>query len=317
MEIPLRVFLIRLLLIIEAFSLIKGEKCWAPMLCNNIPVWEVFRECEMTEEFRNRKKALEEKIIQLASMITLMNGKLKTPTATTTKNNAIHTLATDVKETTKPQEIDSVKTSSVIALVTPAKSLWTTGEAFFSTLNSVNTSTVPASTSASRLSLTSPENTVNPQTTSEPFVQTIPSGFTDQGLCDGLLYLGKCYRASLHTAQDVNYNEAVVMCTNMSAKPADIIDSQHYDMVVKYIQTIMSSSYEDVWLAMTFDHWLNIVLRSDGTAAQYVIYTPGAPYSHPTYTQLAITVRNLLGSSHGMFNAPRSSFKYGVLCQKE
>ncbi|XP_077968857.1 uncharacterized protein LOC120344986 [Styela clava] len=90
-----------------------GEKCWAPMLCNNIPVWEVFRECEMNEELRNRKKALEDQINQLASMITLLNGKLKTTTATTTENNAIHTLATDVKETTKPQEIDSVKTSSV------------------------------------------------------------------------------------------------------------------------------------------------------------------------------------------------------------
>nr|XP_039268794.1 uncharacterized protein LOC120343840 [Styela clava] len=49
---------------------------------------------------------------------------------------------------------------------------------------------------------------------------------------DGVVHLGKCYIASLHTARDVNYDEAVAMCTKLSAKPADIIGSQHYDMVM-------------------------------------------------------------------------------------
>nr|XP_039268795.1 mannose-binding protein A-like [Styela clava] len=57
----------------------------------------------------------------------------------------------------------------------------------------------------------------------------------ESGPCDGVVHLGKCYQASLHTARDVTYDEAVAMCTKMSAKPADIIDSQHYDLIYYYI----------------------------------------------------------------------------------
>nr|XP_039268815.1 mucin-5AC-like [Styela clava] len=147
-----------------------GEKCWAPMLCNNTLAWRVFGECEMNEEFRNRKKALEEHINQLASMLTLLEGKLKTKTAMTTQNNIIHTSTTDVKETTKPQEFASVKSSSITATTGPAESPWTTRETFFSTVNGVKTSSVPASSSSAKV--TTPEDTVIPQTISEPAVQT-------------------------------------------------------------------------------------------------------------------------------------------------
>nr|XP_039270371.1 uncharacterized protein LOC120345052 [Styela clava] len=135
--------------------------------------------------------------------------------------------------------------------------------------------------------------------------------------CDGVLHLGKCYVASLHTARDINYNEAVAMCTKLSAKPADIIGSQHYDLVFKYIRTVMSSSYDEFWLAMTFDHSTNRVLLSNGTAAPYVKHYHGKPLTSATNTQIAISVRNPSRGQQGMFNAPRSYPTNGVLCQRE
>ncbi|XP_039268794.2 uncharacterized protein LOC120343840 [Styela clava] len=137
------------------------------------------------------------------------------------------------------------------------------------------------------------------------------------GPYDGVVHLGKCYIASLHTTRDVNYEEAVAMCTKLSAKPADIIGSQHYDMVLKYIRTMMSSSYEEVWLAMTFDHSTNRALLSNGTTAPYITYFSGQPNKPATHTLMAFGARNPSRGQQGMFNAPRSYTTNGALCQRE
>ncbi|XP_077968856.1 uncharacterized protein LOC144422847 [Styela clava] len=170
------------------------------------------------------------------------------------------------------------------------------------------------------MSLTTPEDIVIPQTTSEPSVQTTPEPAVKtirSGPCDGVVHLGKCYLVSLHTITDVNYYEAVAMCIKMSAKPADIIDSQQYELVFKYIRTLMFSTYATLWLAMTIDHSTNRVLLSNGAAAPYIHYIPGEPTKTETYTQIAIAVANPSRSSQGMFNAERSYSNNGVLCQKE
>nr|XP_039268826.1 mannose-binding protein-like [Styela clava] len=137
------------------------------------------------------------------------------------------------------------------------------------------------------------------------------------GSCDGVSYLGKCYIASLHTAYDVNYDQAVAMCGERSGKPADIIDSQHYDLVLKYIRSLMSSSYASIWLAMTYVHQTKKALLSSGTTAPYTNYYPGNPSSSASYTGMEIGVRNPSSSSQGMFNYARSYTRHGVLCQKE
>ncbi|XP_077970637.1 uncharacterized protein LOC120327867 [Styela clava] len=137
------------------------------------------------------------------------------------------------------------------------------------------------------------------------------------GTCDGVVYLGQCYIASLHTAQDVNYDKAVAMCTKMSAKTADIIDSQHYDLVLKYIRTLMSSSIVEVTLAMTYDHSTKRVLLSNGNTASYTNYYSGYPDVTASYTQMGIAVRNPSSGDQGMYNYPRLYDRHGVLCRKE
>nr|XP_039268827.1 mannose-binding protein-like [Styela clava] len=135
-----------------------------------------------------------------------------------------------------------------------------------------------------------------------------------QGSCDGVSYLGKCYIASLHIERDVNYDQAVAMCGERSAKPADIIDSQHYDLVLKYIRSVLSISYAELWLGMKYDHQTKRALLSSGTTAPYTNYHPGHPRP---YTLMAIVVRNPSSSNQGMFNTHPSSNLNGVLCQKE
>ncbi|XP_077971741.1 uncharacterized protein LOC144425865 [Styela clava] len=242
MEIPLRVLLTRLLLIIEAFSLIKGEKCWAPMLCNNIPMWKVFRECEMNEELRNREKSLEEQINKLASMITLLEEKLKTTTART-KNNVIHTSVTDVKETTKPQEFNSVETSLVPALNTPAKSPWTTRTAFFSTVNIIKTPDEPP--------------TVRPQTTSEPSVPTILPGITEQDIVsyDGRIFIPLA-------SEEVNKASAIAKCQQLGSKLANIYSQEHMDKIMTFIRDnkLDGQGWKNFYLGMTYDP-INQILR--------------------------------------------------------
>nr|XP_039250158.1 uncharacterized protein LOC120327867 [Styela clava] len=138
-----------------------------------------------------------------------------------------------------------------------------------------------------------------------------------QETCDGVVYLGQCYIASLHTAQDVNYDKAVAMCTKMSAKPADIIDYPHYDMIFKYIRTLMSSSLVEVMLAMTFNHSTKRVLLSNGNTAPYTNYYSGYPRSTTSHTQMGIIVRNPSSGDQGMYNYPRLYDRHGVLCRKE
>ncbi|XP_039269123.2 uncharacterized protein LOC120344100 [Styela clava] len=134
------------------------------------------------------------------------------------------------------------------------------------------------------------------------------------GSCDGMSYLGKCYIASLHTANDVNYDQAVAMCGERSAKPADIIDSHQYDLVLKYIRSLISTSYAELRLGMKYDHQTKRALLSSGTTAPYTNYYPGHPTS---YTVMAIVVSNPSSSTQGMFDTSPSSNIQGVLCQKE
>nr|XP_039269123.1 uncharacterized protein LOC120344100 [Styela clava] len=140
---------------------------------------------------------------------------------------------------------------------------------------------------------------------------------TLQGSCDGRSYLGKCYIASLQITPDVNYDQAVAMCRKMSAKPADIIDSHQYALVFKYIRTLISTSYVELWLGMKYDHQAERALLSSGTTALYSKYHPGYPLSLASRTGMAIIVRNPASSNQGMFNSPPSSNRNGVLCQKE
>ncbi|XP_077969102.1 uncharacterized protein LOC144422937 [Styela clava] len=280
MKIPLRVLLIRFLLIIEAFSLIKGEKCWAPMLCNNIPVWRVFKECEMNEELRNRKKTLEEQINQLTSMLTLLEGKLETTTAMTTKNNIIHTSTTDVEETTKPQEFNGVNTSSVTATIGPTNYPWTSPEL----------AVIPENTSETSVQ-TTPEPSV--RITSEPSVQTIPPGFTEQDIVryDGRIFIPLA-------SERVNKASAIVKCQQINGDLANIYNQDHMNKIMTFIRDNKMdwASLKEFHLGMTYDPINQILRFRNGTMIsqsgfEWHIGTPYKGQSYSDRTNMFIGIR--------------------------
>nr|XP_039268816.1 uncharacterized protein LOC120343861 [Styela clava] len=234
-----------------------GEKCWTPMLCNNIPVWKVFRECGMNEELRNRKKALEEQI-------TLLEGKLKIITARTTQNNIIHTSATDVEETTKPQEFDNVKTSSV---------------------------------------------TVIPQTTSEPAVQTIPSGFTEQ---DIVRYGGRIFIPLASEA--VGKASAIDKCQQINGDLANIYNQDHMEKIITFIRDNKMDGEERKFfhLGMKYDPATKILRFHNGTVISQSDFKwyDGYPENRQgnDWTNMFIDIR-----SHYFFNHPDTAGY--VLCE--
>ncbi|XP_077972292.1 uncharacterized protein LOC144427271 [Styela clava] len=188
------------------------------------------------------------------------------------KQRNIH-LCHRCEKTTKSQEFDSIKTFSVTTLTTHAKYPSTTGEAFFYSANSVTSSTVPASTSRAKLSLTTPEDAVIPQTTFEPSVQTtsepsvqttsepavqmIPSGFTEQ---DIVRYDGRIFIPLV--SEQVLKASAIYKCPQLRGELANIYNQDHMNKIMTFIRDNKMGGYS--WkrfhLGMTYDP-INQVLR--------------------------------------------------------
>ncbi|XP_077974190.1 P-selectin-like [Styela clava] len=105
MKIPIQYIL---LIFIEAFSLIKGEKCWMPMVCDGKPTWRdlnTTRQCTKDEE-----KALKALTERLDGMESKLNQLEKTMEESMT--NSVPPSVVDVKETTKPSVVDVKETTT-------------------------------------------------------------------------------------------------------------------------------------------------------------------------------------------------------------
>ncbi|XP_077968852.1 uncharacterized protein LOC144422844 [Styela clava] len=137
--------------------------------------------------------------------------------------------------------------------------------------------------------------------------------------CTGFIYTEYCYWVEIHSKSDTNYAEAKTICLQNSGKPADIVDSQHYQLVNNHIRLNMPSSvsYVNAWLSMTINPSSGAVRFSSGNSARNVNYFPSYPKSTASRTQMAIGVqKDPSHSSQGMFNSPPNGNLMGVVCQK-
>ncbi|XP_077973754.1 sushi, von Willebrand factor type A, EGF and pentraxin domain-containing protein 1-like isoform X4 [Styela clava] len=123
MQIPIRPSFIGLILLVEAYLLIKGEQCWMPMICDDQPTWrDVITERQCTKEQEKALEALTEQVHETESMLDQLQKRLED-----LSTNSVQPSVVDVKETTTPQGYKDKKTTA------PATSPWSTKEAFFST----------------------------------------------------------------------------------------------------------------------------------------------------------------------------------------
>nr|XP_039268800.1 pulmonary surfactant-associated protein A1-like [Styela clava] len=137
--------------------------------------------------------------------------------------------------------------------------------------------------------------------------------------CTGFIYTEYCYWVEIHSISNTTYAEAKTICLRNSGKPADIVDSQHYQLVNNHIRLNIPSfvSYVNAWLSMTINPSSGTVRFSDGNSASNVKYYPKYPKSTASYTQMAIGVRkDPSDSRQGMFNYTPASNFMGVVCQK-
>ncbi|XP_077972872.1 uncharacterized protein LOC120338505 isoform X1 [Styela clava] len=136
--------------------------------------------------------------------------------------------------------------------------------------------------------------------------------------CTGFVYTEYCYWVEIHLSSDINYAEAKKICLRNSGKPADIVNSQHYQLVNNEIRLNMPSalSYVHAWLSMTINPLSGAVRFSGGKSARTVNYYPEYPKSTASYTQMAIGVRkDTSDSAQGMFNYTPINGLMGVVCQ--
>ncbi|XP_039250878.2 uncharacterized protein LOC120328452 [Styela clava] len=129
MKIPIRHSFIRLILLMEACLLIKGEECWMPMVCDGKPTWKNVTQGHCTKE---EEKALEALTEQLDGMeIKLYHLKEAMEESET---NSVPPSVAGVEETTTLQGYKDRKTSSARTSTVPATTPWSTKEAFLSTV---------------------------------------------------------------------------------------------------------------------------------------------------------------------------------------
>nr|XP_039268801.1 uncharacterized protein LOC120343847 [Styela clava] len=99
--------------------------------------------------------------------------------------------------------------------------------------------------------------------------------------CTGFIYTEYCYWVKIHSIRDINYAEAKTICSRNSGKPADIVNSRHYQLVNNHIRLNMPSSvsYVNAWLSMTINPSSEAVRFSGGNSANNVKYHPDYPKS--------------------------------------
>ncbi|XP_077974123.1 uncharacterized protein LOC120348018 [Styela clava] len=158
MRIPIQYIL---LMFIEAFPLVKGEKCWMPMVCDGKPTWRNVTTGQCTKEEEKALEALTTKLDGMESNLHQLKKTMEesetnslTPSVVGVKNTTTPSVVGDketttpsvvgvketttpsvvgVKETTTPQGYKDKKTSSARISTLPATSPWSSKEAFLST----------------------------------------------------------------------------------------------------------------------------------------------------------------------------------------
>ncbi|XP_077965787.1 uncharacterized protein LOC120336195 isoform X1 [Styela clava] len=129
MKIPIRHSFIGLILLTEACLLIKGEKCWMPMLCDGKPTWKNVTEGQCTKKEEKALEALTEKLDKVESELYQLKKTMEE-----SETNSVPPFVVGVKEMTTLHGYKDKKTTSVRTSTVPATSPWATKKAFFSTV---------------------------------------------------------------------------------------------------------------------------------------------------------------------------------------
>ncbi|XP_039265182.2 uncharacterized protein LOC120340862 [Styela clava] len=136
-------------------------------------------------------------------------------------------------------------------------------------------------------------------------------------ICGGFHYNGRCYWATVYAIENTDYSEAVTLCKDKAGEPADILDSKHYDLIMEYIRSIISSSETYLWLGMTITPHIGAVQLSNGVTAPYLNYEQNYPADTRFFTRMTIAVNKESSSEEqGMWNTRGTDELHGVLCQK-
>nr|XP_039272635.1 uncharacterized protein LOC120346908 [Styela clava] len=136
-------------------------------------------------------------------------------------------------------------------------------------------------------------------------------------ICGGFHYNGRCYWATVYAIQNTDYSEAVALCKDKAGEPADILDSKHYDLIMEYIRSIITSSNTYLWLGMTVTPHNGAVQLSNGVTAPYLNYEPNYPADTRFFTRMTIAVNKESSSEEqGMWNTRAFDDLHGVVCQK-
>ncbi|XP_077965788.1 uncharacterized protein LOC120336195 isoform X2 [Styela clava] len=95
MKIPIRHSFIGLILLTEACLLIKGEKCWMPMLCDGKPTWKNVTEGQCTKKEEKALEALTEKLDKVESELYQLKKTMEE-----SETNSVPPFVVGVKEMT-------------------------------------------------------------------------------------------------------------------------------------------------------------------------------------------------------------------------
>ncbi|XP_077974661.1 uncharacterized protein LOC120329604 [Styela clava] len=127
MKIPTRHSFIVLILLMEACLLIKGEKCWIPMLCDDQPTWRELMKGHCTKEDEKTLDALTERLDRMKNGLNQLKKVMEKSETNSVPPSVIG--VTTTSQGNKVKKTSLARTSNV-----PATSPWSTKEVFLSTV---------------------------------------------------------------------------------------------------------------------------------------------------------------------------------------
>ncbi|XP_077972448.1 uncharacterized protein LOC144427313 isoform X4 [Styela clava] len=287
MKIPIRHSFIGLILMVDAYLLLKGEECWIPMVCDDQLTWSELTEEQCTKE---EEKALEVLTEQLDGMKSELNQLKKV--METSETNSVPPSVVGVKETTTPSVVGvremttpwgfkDEKTSSGRTSTVPATTPWSTREAF--------------------------QSTVRPQTTKVE-QSTENCGFT---------YKTKCFRAIVYDTRNVTLSAAESLCGN---KLANIYDVTHLNLLKDYLRPMIPDWLSSIGVHTGMSYKNRTLYSVNGQVMTLSNETWEAGLPLPPYElKTAVAVRVFQNQSYhgGIRNGYTNWLRYGAICEND
>ncbi|XP_077972446.1 uncharacterized protein LOC144427313 isoform X2 [Styela clava] len=326
MKIPIRHSFIGLILMVDAYLLLKGEECWIPMVCDDQLTWSELT-CTKEEE-----KALEVLTEQLDGMKSELNQLKKV--METSETNSVPPSVVGVKETTTPSVVGvremttpwgfkDEKTSSGRTSTVPATTPWSTREAFQSTVRPQTTKVEQSTgfkdekTSSARI-FTVPATT--PWSTKESFLSTFHPQTTkvEQSTENcGFTYKTKCFRAIVYDTRNVTLSAAESLCGN---KLANIYDVTHLNLLKDYLRPMIPDWLSSIGVHTGMSYKNRTLYSVNGQVMTLSNETWEAGLPLPPYElKTAVAVRVFQNQSYhgGIRNGYTNWLRYGAICEND